>query len=82
MDALIEKLVDFKNSVNLNQRFDFQFDFYAPFFSDMEIDKLNSTKIIFMRNILLKELIKDKVNGLIALFFIKNKEVYKGKNID
>lgn len=63
MDTLIKKLVDFKNSVNLNERFDFKFDFHAPFFSDQEIEKLSSTKNIFMRNILLKELIKDKVNG-------------------
>jgi hypothetical protein len=63
MDSLIKKLLHFKNSVDLNERYDYQFDFHAPFFSDQEIDKFDSTKSIFKRSILLKELIKDKVKG-------------------
>ncbi|WP_281226324.1 hypothetical protein [Flavobacterium aquiphilum] len=77
MTSLIDTLKKYKQSVDLENRFDYNFDIDTNIFSDQEKNELFKNENIFSRNIRLKELIKTKTKGSYKLtdlnFWIINK---------
>ena len=62
-ERLIIRLKEIKQTIELDKRFSYNFDYNSPLFTDQEKNELSLNQNIFSRNLKLKELIKLKVNG-------------------